>query len=89
MKKIVKYARYMTLIGLILLLIPIVFNLSAPNPLFTIFGGLGIILIFATLILYAYIWFKEVRLALETKDYLMVFVLICIAVWFVFKFVRA
>lgn len=69
-KRINKISTIFAILGLVLLGIVILFNISYPNPLFSILITIGLGFVLISTVLYSIAWLLNIRSAVIKKEYL-------------------
>ena len=88
MNKLAKIATTTGLVGIGLLLLIMISGIGYPNPLFNYGVGIGLILIFASIILYAISWIIDFKDAITKKNLIGAFILLLVAVFTVYQFLK-
>ena len=86
MNRITKIAMSTSFLSLLLIVVVIVSGVAYPNPLFNYGAGLGIVLLFGSIALFAAGWISDLRTATKQKDWLGIGILLLAAVLFLCSF---
>lgn len=88
MNKRTKIAATTGLVGLGILLLIMISGIGHPNPLFNYGVGMGLMMIFASIILYVIGWIIDLKNAITKKNRIDALILILVAVFFVYQFLK-